>query len=113
MCRRSLSKVRKDVTKAPVMQNRADGLTALQSDTSIEANQQSPSLQQEDLLLIEDTPQGKTVTRLAALQFNSPGYTPSPVPLRRRLHGAAPAFVPQQNAAKTKQASHNVICIDC
>ena len=113
MCCRSLSKARKASAEEFRTQINANGHTALPSDTSIEANQQSPSLPQEDTLLIEDTPQGKTVTRLAALQFGSPGYTPSPVPLRRRLQGAAAAFAPHRNPAKNVQASHDVICIDC
>ena len=57
------------------------------------------------------TPRSKTAHKLAALQVSNAAYTPSPVPLRRRLH--------QQHSDLQKDAvchmlqdSCEVICID-
>ena len=91
-------------------------------------NQQKvPSLQRQDdsvhddatLLLLEDkqmldnhTPHHKTANKLAALQMSSPGYTPSPMPLRRRLQQNQPPLqeaLPEVDLLDVRE----VICIDC
>ncbi len=62
--------------------------------------------QAEQPQLFGDTPRSRTACKLAALQVDSPGYTPSPMPLRRRL----------KNRAGLQQAAEDnsdVICIDC
>ncbi len=62
--------------------------------------------QAEQPQLFGDTPRSRTACKLAALQVDSPGYTPSPMPLRRRLKNRADL---QQAAEDTS----DVICIDC
>ncbi|KAL3161568.1 hypothetical protein ABBQ32_010433 [Trebouxia sp. C0010 RCD-2024] len=88
------------------------------------SQQEVPSLQRHDDCLHDDatlslpedrqaldnkTPLVKAANRLASLQMCSPGYTPSPMPLRRRL---------QQNQAPLQEEVElldvcDVICIDC
>lgn len=64
-------------------------------------------------MLDNSTPHSKTANRLAALQMSSPGYTPSPMPLRRRLQQDQPL---QGTASQVQcdiiQDDHDVICID-
>ena len=62
-----------------------------------------------------DTPltKSKAISRLAALQVASPGYTPSPVPLRRRLQGRKPAEAAATDGYQDLCNSPEVICIDC
>ena len=73
----------------------------------------TPVLPEEWKDLPDSTPHSKTANKLAALYMTSPGYTPSPVPLRRRLQQQQPGL---QEA--TDQANHdmyandNIICID-
>ena len=57
---------------------------------------------------IDDTPRGKTACKLAALQVDSLDYTPSPMPLRRRLQNC-----PGLQQAVTAEDDCDVICIDC
>jgi hypothetical protein len=74
------------------------------SSNSMESN----LWQEERPQSIDDTPRSKTACTLAALQVDSLDYTPSPMPLRRRL----------QNCTGLQQAvivedDCDVICIDC
>ena len=66
-------------------------------------------------MLDKSTPHTKTANKLAALQMSSPGYTPSPIPLRRRLQQDHPQLqktLPQAESDMS-QDECEVICIDC
>lgn len=58
--------------------------------------------------MMGDTPRSKAVRKLAALQVGSPGYTPSPMPLRRRLQTRTAV-----QSDCVAQKLDDVICIDC
>ena len=61
-----------------------------------------------------NTPHSKAAYKLAALQMSSPGYTPSPMPLRRRLQQDQQWL--QGTASQThcdmSKDNSEVICID-
>lgn len=58
--------------------------------------------------MMGDTPRSKAVRKLAALQVGSPAYTPSPIPLRRRLQSRTAL-----QSDCVAQEMDDVICIDC
>lgn len=65
-------------------------------------------------MLDNNTPHSKTANKLAALQMSSPGYTPSPMPLRRRVQQNQPSLqetAPQIQFDLSKEGCE-VICID-
>ena len=65
-------------------------------------------------LLLDNTPRSKTVSKLAALQMSSPGCTPSPMPLRRRLQQQSlTATIAPTDTTVGGEAPDEVICIDC
>ena len=87
-------------------------IEALPQEVSAKHAEQVPSgLSAHEPLQLESTPRSKTVSKLAALQMSSPGCTPSPMPLRRRLQqqGAIALTAPQIEV----EAADEVICIDC
>lgn len=62
--------------------------------------------------MLDSTPHSKTADKLAALCMSSPGYTPSPVPLRRRLQQQQPGLQEALDQANhNANANDNVICI--
>lgn len=66
--------------------------------------------------LMHETPRTKALGRLAALQMCSPGTTPSPMPLRRRLQhhsGVQEAVLPQKPCLNSLESESDVIFIDC
>ncbi len=116
VCYRSLPRPRarkQDPAVAPKSANPAE-TTPLAAETIIDDDMQGSLLCSEQGEMIGDTPRSQTVSRLAALQVGSPGYTPSPMPLRRRLQnrgGVHEAAVAESR--RVKPAECDVICIDC
>ena len=71
------------------------------------------SLLESRQMLDNRTPHSKTANKLAALQMSSPGYTPSPMPLRRRLQqGQSLQGSASQVQCDMLQDDYEVICID-
>ncbi|KAL0032103.1 hypothetical protein WJX77_005130 [Trebouxia sp. C0004] len=91
---------------AAAMQSASSGGMSSPLMSSCSNGMDSNMSQAEQPQSIGDTPRSRTACKLAALQVDSPGYTPSPMPLRRRLKNHASL---QQAAADNS----DVICIDC
>lgn len=80
-----------------------------------ELDSKTASLVEDREMVDDNTPHSKTANKLAALQMSSPGYTPSPMPLRRRLQQQSQPLL--QEAAPQIQCDLSkdeceVICID-
>ncbi len=106
-CCRSVPKAgsRKPAPAAALQSANAEGTPSPLME-SCSSGMESKMSQAEQPQLVGDTPRSRTACKLAALQVDSPGYTPSPMPLRRRL----------KNRAGLQQAPEDncdVICIDC
>ena len=91
-----------------------DEILSQQMAASGECADDLVSLLESKRKLDSNSPHSKTANKLAALQMSSPGYTPSPMPLRRRLQQDQPwlqghASQPQCDVSKDKC---EVICID-
>lgn len=79
-----------------------------------ELDSKTASLGEDRGMVDNSTPHSKTANKLAALQMSSPGYTPSPMPLRRRLQQNQPLLqetAPQIHCDLSKDECE-VICID-
>lgn len=91
----------------------------LQSNDCTEADKGTAIDIDLDTSLVGDTAsetpltKSKAISRLAALQVASRGYTPSPVALRRRLQGRKPTEAVAAGVFQDLSASPEVICIDC